>query len=193
MNKPIAKSFNTAGPCVPSEHYMLPVLPRLSRITELVDQKTYFIIHATRQSGKTTFLQALTEEINAQGKYYALYCSLEALDEVADDKKAMERIVSLINLVMYNSGIDAIRDNAYAFDDMPGMNDAGSMVQILLNRLCQKLDKDLAVFFDEVDCICHEDPLVTFLFGKSVLATTTVRSQSSGNSPVQWPLRACVT
>ncbi len=53
--------FNVAGPCVPGEHYMLPAHERCQGIPELIDRKQYFVIHAARQSGKTTLLQELAE------------------------------------------------------------------------------------------------------------------------------------
>ena len=58
------KFFNIAGPCFPDEHYMLPALERLPGMERIVEQKSYFVLHAARQSGKTTALLALVEEIN---------------------------------------------------------------------------------------------------------------------------------
>ena len=48
------KCFNIAGPCFPDEHYMLPALERLPGIMRIVEQRNYFVLHAARQSGKTT-------------------------------------------------------------------------------------------------------------------------------------------
>ncbi|MDR1607464.1 MAG: ATP-binding protein, partial [Deltaproteobacteria bacterium] len=80
MIQPAIKTFNTTGPCVPSEHYMLPVLPRQSDVDEMIEGKYYFILHAPRQSGKTTYLFDIVDKINNEGQYYALYCSLEDLN-----------------------------------------------------------------------------------------------------------------
>ncbi len=51
--------FNIAGPCIPSEHYMLPALDRLPGIRRLIARRQYFVIHAPRQTGKTTALKKL--------------------------------------------------------------------------------------------------------------------------------------
>ncbi len=48
------KHFNVAGPCFPNRHYMLPALDRMPEIRRLVEQEMYFVIHAPRQTGKTT-------------------------------------------------------------------------------------------------------------------------------------------
>ena len=71
------KYFNIAGPCFPSEHYMLPALDRMPEIHRLVAQRQYFVIHAPRQTGKTTAVKALAREINAKGEKVALYCTLD--------------------------------------------------------------------------------------------------------------------
>ena len=78
------KFFNTAGPCIPAEHYMLPALDRLPEIRSLVARRRYFVVHAPRQTGKTTALQALAAEINAKGEMVALYCTLETLQKFMD-------------------------------------------------------------------------------------------------------------
>ena len=62
------KYFNIAGPCFPNRHYMLPALDRMPEIRRLVDQEMYFVIHAPRQTGKTTAVKALAREINAKGE-----------------------------------------------------------------------------------------------------------------------------
>jgi hypothetical protein len=54
----------------------------------------YFVIHAARQSGKTTYLQDLTNRLNADGKYYTLYCSLEGMQGIEDPEKGIPEIVS---------------------------------------------------------------------------------------------------
>ena len=51
--------FNTAGPCIPGRHYMLPALDRLPEVRRLVEDEDYFVVHAPRQTGKTTALNAL--------------------------------------------------------------------------------------------------------------------------------------
>ncbi len=44
------RRFNTAGPCEPSRHYMIPPLSRLPEAFDLVDQGDYFALHAPRQT-----------------------------------------------------------------------------------------------------------------------------------------------
>jgi hypothetical protein len=42
----VSRSFNTAGPCLPGEHYVLPPERRLGLVQELIEERTYFTLHA---------------------------------------------------------------------------------------------------------------------------------------------------
>ncbi|MDM8561755.1 hypothetical protein QUF54_00195 [Candidatus Marithioploca araucensis] len=57
------KTFNIAGSCHPNEHYMLPTQERCQGVLQLIEQKQYFVIHAARQSGKTTLLLELARQL----------------------------------------------------------------------------------------------------------------------------------
>jgi len=60
------KFFNTAGVCVPEEHYMVSMTPRFESLKKRIDNKRYFILHAPRQTGKTTLMLQLMEELNQE-------------------------------------------------------------------------------------------------------------------------------
>jgi len=69
---PLPKYFNTAGPCLPGRHYLLPPLTRVPEAQALVEQGGYFVLHAPRQSGKTTFLMAFAKALTESEQYAAL-------------------------------------------------------------------------------------------------------------------------
>ena len=71
------KFFNTSGPCNPEDNYMIDPLSRCQNLIRLIDQKAYFVIHAPRQSGKTTLLETLAQKLTAEGQYAALRISCE--------------------------------------------------------------------------------------------------------------------
>jgi hypothetical protein len=162
MDKPQPKTFNTSGICKPAEHYMLPVLPRIPDAVKMIEGKFCFVIHAPRQSGKTTFLTTLADQINSDGKYYAIWCSLASLRPIIDLNEAMRSVVSQINVSLDSSEIKAINSLAYKYNSLPAMADPDAKVRILLRSICRDLDKDLIVFFDEADCL-SDIPLITFL------------------------------
>src|SRR5215468_11115730 len=87
----MVRRFNTAGPCRPEYHYMIPPLGRLPEAPGLVEQMGYFVVHAPRQTGKTTTLRALAEELAAGGDYAALCFSCEVGEAAGEDYGGAQR------------------------------------------------------------------------------------------------------
>ncbi|OBS31910.1 hypothetical protein A9O67_11355 [Tepidimonas fonticaldi] len=73
------KQFNTAGPSKADLHYVLDPLARidLEEVLGLIDAQRYFVLHAPRQTGKTTALLALMQYLNTQGRYRCAYANIE--------------------------------------------------------------------------------------------------------------------
>ncbi|MFG6094654.1 hypothetical protein SPB21_05365 [Leptothoe sp. ISB3NOV94-8A] len=71
------KWFNTAGPCQPEIHYMLPPTARFPGLERIIAQRGYFVVHAPRQTGKTTAMLALAQELTASDRYTAIMVSTE--------------------------------------------------------------------------------------------------------------------
>jgi AAA-like domain len=74
------KFFNNAGPQLVDKTYNLDALRRIKfeEIDVLIAQERYFILHAPRQTGKTTALYAIMRHYNAGKQYRALYVNIEA-------------------------------------------------------------------------------------------------------------------
>jgi hypothetical protein len=71
-------------------HYMLPPLDRIPAARGLVDRGAYFVVHAPRQSGKTTSLRALAKALTEEGRYAALAFSCETAAAAGDDYAAAQ-------------------------------------------------------------------------------------------------------
>jgi hypothetical protein len=85
--------FNTAGPCRPGEHYMLPAAVRVPEVREIVERGGYFVLHAPRQTGKTTALLQLAQDLTAEGRYAACLLSVETGAPFADDPATAETAI----------------------------------------------------------------------------------------------------
>ena len=159
------KFFNIAGPCNPVEHYMLPALDRLPEIRRLVARRQYFVIHAPRQTGKTTALQALVDEINAKGEMVALYCTLETLQNAKEPARAATTIASLLRSNAENALPDVFpvsASNGCVCESAAQYAAEALAVSDALRQLCRRAGKPLVVFFDEADCLVG-DVLISFL------------------------------
>ncbi|MDR2041751.1 MAG: hypothetical protein LBP98_05475, partial [Tannerella sp.] len=150
--------FNIAGPCNRAEHYMIDASTRLHGVEQLIDMKQYFVIHAARQSGKTTYLKDLTQRLTAGNKYYALYCSLEAVQGMTDPEKGMPAIISCLREACIFSAIP----DGDKFARQADLTDYVSVLKMELTRFCMSLDKPLVILFDEADCL-SESTLILFL------------------------------
>jgi predicted AAA+ superfamily ATPase len=73
---------------------MLPPLPRVPEAQALVERGSYFVLHAPRQSGKTTFLMAFAQALTEGGQYAALYTSCEVGEASGDDAAAAQRAIA---------------------------------------------------------------------------------------------------
>jgi hypothetical protein len=177
------KTFCIAGPIIPEDHYYIP--RRLS--WELLDQflanKYYFLIHAPRQSGKTTTILEYVKHLNETDKYTALYLTTEPA-HIA--RNAIERTVYwlLVQLarqiriqlpseqVAYIFAQELLKQNPIPED---------SFYQFL-EFWSENSPKPLAIFLDEVDGLV-ENSLIFLL--KQLRTGYT-------NRPTHFPQSVCL-
>jgi hypothetical protein len=135
---------------------MLPPEDRLvgSQLNRYIKDKLYWILHAPRQTGKTTFLQSWAREINAGEDAVACYVSVERCDRVSEAKEAMPAICGAVRDYAKWNGLPVpVCDDPNHF----------SMLGNILNDWSQLVaPKPLIVLFDEVDVLVDET-MVSFL------------------------------
>ena len=148
--------FNTTGPCNPEDHYMLPPEKRLvgAQLNRYISDKLYWVLHAPRQTGKTTFLQSWVREINAGSEAIACYVSVEDCQKITDWKDGMR--------IIYK----AIRDYA-DWGGLPIPVSDNLEIEGLLRSTLKKWSelvapKPLIVLFDEVD-VMEGETMISFL------------------------------
>ena len=155
--------FNTAGPNIPEDHYHIPSLERVDweEIQWLIAQKRYFLLHAPRQTGKTSVLLEMMEALNAQGRYHALYVNIEAAQTVCNDAdKGMrivcEAIAASARVYKVEPGLRAVV-RALLAEDQP----QGVLTQFLA-QWAELSEKPIVLFLDEVDALVG-DTLISLL------------------------------
>jgi type II secretory pathway predicted ATPase ExeA len=137
---------------------MIEAATRLKDVEQLIDMKQYFVIHAARQSGKTTYLNDLAGRLNASGKYHALYCSLEAAQGITDSKKGIPSVIHCLKSALKYSSLPDIEK----FAANVNYDEFTTALKDSLTDYCILLDKPLIILFDEADCL-SEGTLITFL------------------------------
>ena len=155
--------FNTAGPVNPNDHYCLSPLERfdLYEINMLIAQKKYFIIHAPRQTGKTSYLLALMDYLNKEGQYKALYFNVEIAQAARENvKSAMHAILS----EMAHRARLFLKDT-FLLDHMVEWKqnyDANILLNVAFSMWTEASDKPLVLFIDEIDTLIG-DSLIAVL------------------------------
>ena len=161
--RPVAKFFNTAGPIKPSIHYNVNPLQRfdLAEMELLIQQQKYFILHAPRQTGKTSCLLALRDYLNEQGLYIAVYANVEAGQAARND---VLRVVTATTSAIADRLSIVLQDNMpkELFQEMKQNENADSLLTAYLREICIRLPKPLVLFIDEIDALVG-DSLVSVL------------------------------
>ena len=154
--------FNTAGPIKTDLHYYIDPLKRidLEEVLLLIRQQKYFVMHAPRQTGKTSCMLALRDYLNARDEYIAVYANVEG------GQASRNKVPSVVR-----STIDTLAEQ---FRGIVGNNlplqvrdevrqvETDSMLSTYLRRLSETLPKPIVLIIDEIDALVG-DSLVSVL------------------------------
>ena len=157
--------FNTTGPVVAASHYCIPPLDRLDLrdVLDLVRTERYFVLHAPRQTGKTSILLALRDLLNggAEGGYRCVYINVEVGQAGREDPgRAMRAILGqLATRTRLTLGRD-LADGAWS-DILERFGPDGAFQEVL-TRLAQADRRPLVLLIDEIDALVG-DTLLSLL------------------------------
>jgi hypothetical protein len=152
--------FNTSGPCIPGEHYMLPPQRRLDDVIALIEARRYFTLHAGRQTGKTTSMMWLEEHLNANGRVAAAWVDLETARETPEVGEAMTTILAAFERRFSFRHPQQPRPEA---DERARMlATPKNALLAYLTRLAELAPRPLVLLLDEADGLVGE-AMVSFL------------------------------
>ena len=157
------KFFNTAGPIIKHDHYFISSRDRIDweEIITLIDNKRYFLLHAPRQTGKTSALLELMEELNLGDKYACVYMNIEGAQAARND---IEAGISTVCSVLAGSAEVYLKDMRL-WDWFYENNTKLSPQDRFKNMLAhwsQITEKPIVLLIDEVDALIG-DTLVSLL------------------------------
>ena len=145
--------FNTAGPVRPDKHYCIPPLSRLDLegLLSLIRDEKYFVLHAPRQTGKTSGLLALRDLLNggAEGGYRCVYANVEAGQAAREDKpQALRAIIGHLGWQARLTLEDEFVDDV-GFDVLARYGPDGALTEIL-SRWTHADPRPLVLILDEI-------------------------------------------
>ena len=145
--------FNTTGPIKPERHYCIPPLERLDmgEVRALIRDEKYFVLHAPRQTGKTSALLALRDLLNAEGNYRCVYVNIESAQAMREDvERAMQVILGdLASWARLTLSDEFLTENWSGIFAEFG---AGALREVL-TRWAQADPKPLVLLIDEIDSL----------------------------------------
>lgn len=156
----LAPLVNTTGPCNPTDHYMLPATARLEEfdIDRLLAQKSYFVLHAPRQTGKTTAMLEVARRLTAAGAYIGVLVSMEVGASFPGDVDLAERAI----LGAWRRAIRfQLPANYYPPVWQPDAP-AGQRISEFLGEWALNAPLPLVIFIDEIDAL-QDNVLISIL------------------------------
>ena len=154
MTTTAMRFFNTAGPIKAEIHYHVPLLSRIDAgdLLLLIRQEKYFVLHAPRQTGKTSSLLALRDELNASGEFRCVYVNVEVGQSAREDvAAAMRGILS----TLARAARHALDDHFVAESWSGILEDAGPNDALgeTLTRWAESDPRPLVLMIDEIDAL----------------------------------------
>ena len=153
------RSFNTAGPVNATDHYLIAPLSRidLEEVLGLVRDKKYFVLHAPRQTGKTSALLALADVLNERG-YRCVYATVETARTARDDvERAMRVVLATLGEAAQAAVGDAFLEDAWP--DILARFGPDLALGAALSRWAQASPGPLVLLIDEIDTLTGDSLL----------------------------------
>ena len=155
--------FNTAGPIKPEKHYHIPLLERidLDEVLMLIRNERYFVLHAPRQTGKTSTLLALMHELNESGEYAAAYANIEGAQAARSNvRRGVAAVCSVVgrSIKLY---LGDARPGDWVREHGPFVPEEDLLTQ-MLQQWSMESDKPCVLLLDEVDALVG-DTLISVL------------------------------
>jgi DNA polymerase III delta prime subunit len=131
---------------------MVPPEPRLPQARGLIEHFGYFVVHAPRQTGKTTTLRALARSLTADGRYAALHFSCEVGAPARSDFPGAQR--AILDQIRERS-LQELPPDLRPDDPWPASNPE-SLLSRALAAWARACPRPLVLFFDEIDALTDE-------------------------------------
>ena len=150
------RAFNTAGPVRADRHYQITPLSRidLDEVLGLIRDEKYFVLHAPRQTGKTSTLLALRDLLNTgqAGDFRCLYANVE--NGQAMRENVAEAMRTVLAELAYQASVTLGDDT---LDELwPALLERVGPAQVLrqaLARWCMADPRPLVLLIDEIDAL----------------------------------------
>lgn len=174
--------FNRTGPTNPKRHYFIPHRINWNEVISLIEREEYFVLHAPRQTGKTTAIEELIRSLNSE--YSTLYINIEPAQAARDNvKEALITILAELRASLRNQ----LPDNNATIDYIEKLLREPQLITFtvlvdVLEFWAKDNPKPKVLFIDEIDA----------LIGDSLLSVLRQIRRGFGKRPKNFPQSICL-
>jgi hypothetical protein len=158
------KTYCITGSVNPEDHYFIPQRLDWQELDQLITRKLYFVLHAPRQSGKTTAVKEYIQHLNKQGQYHALYINIESGHSAKDNIiAALIAILTVFKSALQNQLVEEeatinFISHRLAYTHLINL----ATFDELLEFWTKASARPTVLFIDEIDAL-SADPLLSVL------------------------------
>lgn len=142
------REFNIFGPVNPKLHYHVNRVAVKAAVREKIEKGRYFTLNAARQTGKTTLFREVIAELSAEGGYFGILLTFEALR----DYSRARFYEGLSEQLQLHFIADLEADVAKTLPTEISLRDHGDFGKWLREAI-QGLNKKVILIIDEFDAI----------------------------------------
>ncbi len=154
---------------------MLPPERRLAEVRPLIEQKAFFVVHAPRQTGKTTSLQSLARTLTVEGAFAAVHASCKPAATAGDDAAfGSEAVVHAIEKAARLELAEELWPEPAAGS---GAGSPANRLELYLTRWSARCPRPVVLFLDEFDA----------LTGKTLLSVLDQLHSGYSSRPAPFP------
>ena len=151
----VVRTFNTAGPVRADRHYQIAPLSRidLDEVLGLIRDEKYFVLHAPRQTGKTSALPALRELLNGgqAGDFRCLYANVE--NGQAMRENVAEGMRTVLAELAYQASVTLGDETLELWPALLERVGPAQALRQALARWCMADPRPLVILIDEIDAL----------------------------------------
>ncbi len=149
------RRFNTEGPVRPDKHYAIPPLDRvdINEILDMIRDERYFVLHAPRQTGKTSALIALRDLLNSgeQGNFRCVHTNVEVGQAARED--TVRAIRAILGILSTRARLLGDEFPNQVWPDILATFGPDDAFAELLTRWCEADPTPVVLLIDEIDAL----------------------------------------
>lgn len=158
----MGRRFNVTGLCVPEKHYMVDLSDRISRIREMVDEGSYFMISCARQYGKTTTLTALARSLEQDHLVISLDFQMLGSASFENENIFSLSFLRILLRELKRHCVEQIPDLVDVTGEIPEKFNLLELFEYLTS-LCECSREPVVLIIDEVDSASNNQVFLDFL------------------------------